>query len=136
MLPRTALALGALLAGIGVALGAYAAHGLEKALAGEAFQANLTDRLAWFETGVRYHLFHALGIVVAGLLAERRPQTRSLRIAPLLMLVGIVLFSGLLYAMALGPANWKMLGAIVPVGGVSFIVAWVLLAVGCLLGKE
>lgn len=130
MSSRIAMALGALLAAMGVALGAYAAHGLEKTLAGEAFQANLADRLAWFETGVRYQLFHALGIVVAGLVAERNPHAKSLRIAPLLMLVGIVFFSGLLYAMSLGPANWKILGAVVPVGGVSFIAAWFFLAWG------
>jgi uncharacterized membrane protein YgdD (TMEM256/DUF423 family) len=134
MSPRIAIALGALLAGIGVGLGAYGAHGLEKTLAGEAFQANLAQRLAWFDTGVRYQLFHALGMVVAGLVAERTSHSKCLRIAPLLMLLGILLFSGLLYAMTLGPATWKVLGAIVPLGGTAFIAAWLLVAWGS-LGK-
>ena len=127
---RTAITLGALLAAAAVGLGAYAAHGLEKQIVDFGYEADLARRLAWFETGVKYHLYHALGIIVVATIAERRTANRSLTVAPLLFLAGILLFSGSLYAMTLLSPSWSKLGAVVPLGGASFIAGWVLLAVG------
>lgn len=127
---RTAIILGALLAAAAVGLGAYAAHGLEKQIVAFGYEADLAKRLDWFETGVKYHLYHALGIIVVALIAERRAASRFLTVAPFLFLAGIVLFSGSLYAMTLLSASWSKLGAVVPLGGASFIAGWILLAVG------
>ncbi len=127
---------GSFLAAAGVALGAYSAHGLEKALIALSYEDSLEQRMEWFRTGVSYHLYHALGIMLAGLIAEHRGYSRLLRIAPWGMLVGIVLFSGSLYAMSLAGNNWRFLGAIVPLGGLSFIAGWIALAIGSIQGSE
>jgi uncharacterized membrane protein YgdD (TMEM256/DUF423 family) len=127
---RPAIILGALLAAAAVGLGAYAAHGLEKQIVALGYEADLAKRLDWFETGVKYHLYHALGIIVIALVAERRTASRLLHVAPLMFVAGIVLFSGSLYAMTLVSASWSKLGAVVPLGGASFIAGWILLAVG------
>jgi uncharacterized membrane protein YgdD (TMEM256/DUF423 family) len=127
---RNAIFWGAILAAAAVALGAYAAHGLDQQVISLGYEADLAKRLDWFETGVKYHLFHALGLIVAGLLAERREPGRALQIAPLLFVAGILLFSGSLYAMSLLNPSWKWLGAITPLGGLSFIGGWILVALG------
>ncbi len=121
MFSRHTVTLGALLAAAGVALGAFGAHGLEARIESLGYVADLPQRLAWYDTGVRYQLYHALGILlVAGL-----PRSRSVVI---LFLLGIVLFSGSLYAMTFLPTEWKKLGAVVPLGGLSFILGWGVLA--------
>ena len=118
---RPTLVLGALLAAAGVALGAFGAHGLQDRLVALGFEADLTKRLAWFDTGVRYQLYHALGLIVVSQISK----TRS---ASLAFLLGILLFCGSLYAMTFLSAQWKQLGAVVPLGGLAFIVGWVLVA--------
>lgn len=118
---RHTLILGALLAAAGVGLGAFGAHGLEDRLVQLGYEAELAKRLDWFETGVKYHLYHALGLIVV----SRLPNCRSACIA---FLLGIALFSGALYAMTLMSADWRKLGAIVPLGGVSFITGWLIVA--------
>ena len=100
-------AIGAAAAGTGVALGAFAAHGLKARLA--------PDLLAVFETGVRYHLIHALALFVVALAAGRGIPPRTADRACALFLAGIVVFSGSLYALAL--TGVRMLGAITPLGG-------------------
>jgi uncharacterized membrane protein YgdD (TMEM256/DUF423 family) len=115
------LAVGAIAGGIGVALGAFGAHGL-KSRAG-------TDLLAVFETGVRYHMYHALALLAVGWAATRWPGV-WIATAGWLFLVGILVFSGSLYLMTFTGARW--LGAITPLGGVAFILGWVALAVGVL----
>ncbi len=121
---------GALLAATAVVMGAYGAHGLEKKLLAIGYEAELSKRRDWFETGVKYHLYHALGMVVIALVAEQREQSRLLKTASLLFLVGILLFSGSLYAMTFLSASWSKLGAVVPLGGASFIAGWVCVAIG------
>jgi uncharacterized membrane protein YgdD (TMEM256/DUF423 family) len=113
------LGMGALLAALGVLLGAFGAHGLKERLS--------ADMLAVFETGVRYHLVHALGLAAVGLAGFHLGASAWLRGAGWVMLAGLVIFPGTLYALALGGPRW--LGAVTPVGGTAFIVAWVLLAV-------
>ena len=109
--------LGAIAMAFGVALGAFGAHGLRDRLA--------PDLLAVYETGVRYHLVHALGLFVAAWLAGE-DQTRSARLAGVLLVVGILLFSGSLYVLAL--TGVRAFGALTPIGGVARISAGVLIA--------
>jgi uncharacterized membrane protein YgdD (TMEM256/DUF423 family) len=102
---------------LGVALGAFGAHGLKKRLAA------LPDgdqRLAWWQTGAHYHLIHALAIGLSSAVAARAPGGA---LAGWLFLGGIVLFSGSLYLMTL--TGKRALGAVPPVGGVLFLAGWI-----------
>jgi uncharacterized membrane protein YgdD (TMEM256/DUF423 family) len=107
------VALGAINAALAVAAGAFAAHGLRERLAARALEI--------FETGARYHMYHALAMIVAGLIAARGAST-----AGWIFQAGIVVFSCSLYALAL--TDIKVLGAITPLGGLAFLVGWVWLA--------
>lgn len=118
---RIWLALGALNGFLSVALGAFAAHGLRSRVAAEL--------LPTFETGARYHMYHALGLIAVGLVALHRPSG-LLNASGWAMMVGIVLFSGSLYALTL--SGVRALGAITPFGGVAFLVAWVLFALAAM----
>jgi len=118
---RTFLALGALSAAISVAAGAFGAHALAKRLSPEL--------LAAFETGARYQMFHALGILVVALALPRFPGA-YLAWAGWLFVAGTVLFSGSLYALAL--SGVRALGAVTPLGGVAFLAGWIALAVAAL----
>ncbi len=110
---RWMIGAGALFAGLAVAAGAFGAH---------ALRAELTpERLAVFETGARYQMYHALALVAVGLLAGRS-ETGLLHAAAYLFAAGIVLFSGSLYALVLTDTPW--LGAVAPVGGVCFLAGW------------
>jgi len=109
------LSLGALWALVGVGMGAFGAHGLEK-VAGP-------EEIAWWETAASYHLIHALGLIACGLAV--RSGCKSAR-AAMVMFAGSLVFSGTLYAMALGAPRW--FGAITPLGGVLMMVGWLLLA--------
>ena len=106
---------GAVDAALAVGLGAFAAHGLKERLDATA--------LAVFETGARYQMYHALAIVLCGTLVARYPAAQP---AGWIFQLGIVLFSGSLYALAL--SGIKPLGAITPFGGVAFLVGWAWLA--------
>ena len=112
-----ALALAALLLALATACGAFGAHALKGQLAPE--------RLQVWETAVRYHFFHALGLLGVAL-TLRSLDTGALRAAAALIVAGIVLFSGSLYLLALGSPSW--LGAVTPVGGLCFIAGWAVLA--------
>lgn len=102
----------------GVALGAFGAHGLRERVT--------PDLLAVYETGARYHLVHGLAALIAAIAPIAPAGERARRWAGWLFLVGIVLFSGSLYLLALTGARW--LGAITPFGGVTWIAAWLMLA--------
>jgi uncharacterized membrane protein YgdD (TMEM256/DUF423 family) len=103
---------------IAVALGAFGAHGLKQRLS--------ADLLAVFQTGVQYHFYHTFALLAVGLLMLHMPANGSLRWSGILFIVGIVIFSGSLYVLSLTGVRW--LGAITPLGGVAFLVAWLLLA--------
>lgn len=120
---RLFVALGAVNGVLSVAAGAFGAHALKARLA--------PDLLAVFETGARYQMYHALGLVLVGLVAAQKPGP-LLTLSGGTMLAGIVLFSFSLYALAL--TGVRVLGAITPIGGVAFLVGWTLLAVGALRG--
>lgn len=111
------LAIAALLLALASACGAFGAHALKTHLAAE--------RLQLWETAVRYHFYHALGLLGVGL-ALRSLAGGALRIAAALIVVGIVLFSGSLYALALGAP--RALGLLTPLGGLAWIAAWTLFA--------
>ena len=110
--------LGSLNAFVGVALGAFGAHGLKTKVAPEM--------LTVWETAVQYHLVHALGLILVGILCQLMPAASMVRPAGWLLLAGIVLFSGSLYALVL--TGTKPLGIITPIGGVAFLIGWLLLA--------
>ena len=114
-------ATGSILCGLGVILGAFGAHGLRERLTPEM--------LVVFETGVRYHLIHGLGLLAIAWAVSRWPDT-YLNIAGYLFVAGILIFSGSLYVLAITGIRW--LGAITPIGGVCLIIGWGLLAVGVL----
>ena len=102
---------------LAVALGAFGAHGLRDILDPHA--------MAIFETGVRYQMLHTLALL--GVAVLNRPATRLLTLSGGFFVVGILLFSGSLYLLALGGPSW--LGPITPLGGLSFLSGWALLAV-------
>ena len=114
---RRFFALGAVLAMIGVAAGAFGAHALKSRLT--------PDMLAVFEVGVRYQLVHALALLAVAWAITRWPGRAALY-AGALFIAGIVLFSGSLYLLAL--TGERSLGAITPVGGVAFLAGWACLA--------
>lgn len=114
---RLFLTLGALAALLGVGLGAFGAHALKAGLT--------ADMLELWKTAVEYQFFHALGLLAVGLLGVHFPRARLLAWSGWCMIVGVILFSGSLYALALGGARW--LGVITPFGGMALILAWGLL---------
>ncbi|MGE5849901.1 MAG: DUF423 domain-containing protein [Candidatus Methylomirabilota bacterium] len=113
---RLFVVLGAVMAAIGVAAGAFGAHGLRERLAPEM--------LGVFEVGVRYHLIHALALLAVAWATTRWPGTGPIA-AGWLFLGGILLFSGSLYGLSL--SGVRGLGAITPFGGIAFIVGWLVL---------
>jgi uncharacterized membrane protein YgdD (TMEM256/DUF423 family) len=115
------LTIAAVLAGIGVAAGAFAAHALKDKLTEKA--------IAIFETGVRYQMYHALALLAVGLLilALGSDQANAwLNATGFAFMAGIAIFSGSLYALSFSGIKW--LGAITPLGGVAFLIGW-----GCLV---
>lgn len=115
---RRMLTLAALAGAVAVMTGAFGAH---------ALKARLTpDLLVVWQTAVQYHFWHALALGLIGVLALHRPDSRALRAAGWLMLLGLLLFSGSLYALAL--TGVRGLGAVTPLGGLAFIGGWLALA--------
>ena len=116
---RIFLVFGSLALLLAVAMGAFGAHLLKTRLAPEM--------MAVYETAVHYHFYHALGLLAVGLLALRVPAAALLGWAGGLMAAGLILFCGSLYALSL--SGVRGLGMITPVGGLAFMMAWLLLAV-------
>ena len=112
---------GAIAAAIAVALGAFGAHALKARLS--------SIDLASFEIGVRYQMYHALALFVVAWVVSRWPSG-SVNAAGWLFIVGIAVFSGSLYVLVLTGQRW--LGAVTPLGGLSFVVGWLMLAWGVL----
>jgi uncharacterized membrane protein YgdD (TMEM256/DUF423 family) len=115
---RLCLILAAVALAAAVAFGAFGAHLLRPKLTPEA--------LAVYQTAVQYHFWHALGLLGVGILMGQWGTAKGLEWTAWLLCVGIVLFSGSLYALALSGARW--LGTLTPFGGAAFIAAWVMLA--------
>jgi len=112
------IAVGAIAALLAVAIGAFGAHMLE-----DRISAHYLDV---YRTGVQYQMFHALGILLIAALADRLPSRKAALWSARLLLIGIVLFSGSLYLLAVSGVD--ALGAVTPLGGVSFIAGWICLA--------
>src|SRR5437667_204970 len=129
MSPRFWETAGAVCGAAGVALGAFAAHGLERHLAERlGYTADeVARRVKIFDTAVRYQLWHALALVMTGLFG--RLAKSGVNAAGWSFLLGTIIFSGLLYALCVAGPTWRWLGAIVPIGGVLLIVGWVALAI-------
>ncbi|MEX2572466.1 MAG: DUF423 domain-containing protein [Gemmatimonadota bacterium] len=120
---RTFWMVGSLLALLAVAAGAFGAHALRERLS--------EDLLAVFETGARYHMYHALALLAAGWAVNQWSGAYATA-AGWLFIVGIVIFSGSLYVLALTGVRW--LGAITPIGGAAFLVGWLCLALAAWRG--
>lgn len=126
------LALGAILGGLAVGMGAFGAHGLEGQLRKQAAEAGTTEatalverRLANFETAAKYQMYHALAILVVGVLLARGPSA-SAQVAGVSFVIGVFLFSGSLYTLVITGKTWW--GMVTPFGGVAFLVGWAALA--------
>ncbi len=113
------LTIGSVAMALAVALGAFGAHGLKSRLSEEM--------LSIFETGVQYHFYHAIGLLIIGLVAQYLPDSSLLKWSGWLMVGGILIFSGSLYILATTGIRW--LGAITPIGGLCFIASWILAAI-------
>ena len=121
---RLFAACGAVAAMLAVILGAFGAHGLRAKLSAEM--------MTIFQTGVQYHFYHALGLIVVGIVAAFLPASSLVKGSGIAFLAGIAIFSGSLYLLSLTDARW--LGAITPLGGAAFIVGWLLLAIAVVRG--
>lgn len=116
---------------LGVALGALGAHAVKSAVLGLP---DAADRLTWWEVGARYHLFHALAVGLVAVLSAH-VTGRFPNLAAGLFTLGIILFSGSLYVMALTGA--RALGAVTPFGGIAFLAGWIALGLGARgLGRQ
>jgi uncharacterized membrane protein YgdD (TMEM256/DUF423 family) len=124
------IAIGSVLAAIAVALGAFGAHGLKKIVPAEAVQT--------FQTGVQYQMYHSLALILTGLLYEKCHQ-KFARIAGLLYLAGVILFSGSLYMLtyfnATETVGMEKFGLITPFGGIAFIAGWLFLFLAAMKAK-
>lgn len=125
-MPRRFLVACGILALLATALGAFGAHALQGRVPPEA--------LRTFETAVRYHFYHALGLGIVAMSAGLHGLNGWLRWSARVMLAGVCLFSGSLYGLVLTGEQW--LGAITPVGGTALMVGWGLLVVGLLKGRS
>lgn len=114
------IVIGAINAFLAVALGAFGAHGLADKLE--------PKYLEIWKTGVTYQMFHATGILIAGVLLGKVAGSSLFSWSGWLMLIGIILFSGSLYVLSV--TKISILGAITPLGGVGFLAAWILMIIG------
>ena len=108
---------------LSVMLGAFMSHSLEETIT--------TELLGVFQTGVSYHMYHSLAALAAGILSHIFPKVRLLKLSAYSFLLGIVLFSGSLYLLAL--TELPMIGMITPIGGIFFIFGWIML---CIFGAK
>lgn len=113
---KTILLVGTALLILAVIFGAFGAHALKEKLSDDMMQV--------YKTGVEYHFYHALGLILVGILAMNNSST-LINWSACLLFAGVILFSGSLYALAITEIKW--LGIVTPVGGVSFIIGWALL---------
>lgn len=116
---KNLLSLGSVYMVIGVGFGAFGAHGLQSRL-------TQLGTLEVYKTGVQYHLIHALAVLFLAMLYDKVKDRRRVEACGWLFAVGIVLFSGSLYMLAI--TGVKILGAVTPLGGLCFLIAWALLA--------
>jgi len=112
----TWIIIGSVLAALAVSIGAFGAHGLKSKVSSED--------LVIFETGVRYQMYHSLGLILIGILGFHYPLN-IIQLPAILFLIGIIIFSGTLYLIPLTGLRW--FGAITPIGGTALIAGWIVL---------
>ncbi len=110
--------IGAFSAAVAVALGAFGAHRLQSKVTKE--------RMETYQTGVQYHMYHSLGLILLGILNNALTSNNYILWSGWLMIMGIILFSGSLYLLVISDKKW--FGLITPFGGLAFIASWVMLA--------
>ncbi|MEX1062939.1 MAG: DUF423 domain-containing protein [Balneolaceae bacterium] len=115
---RSFLFTGSLLMAIAVAFGAFGAHIMQDMLTPERYEI--------YQTAVEYHIYHALGLLIAGIVSGQLPDSQWLLWSGRCLIAGILVFSGSLYLLVLTDTGW--LGAVTPLGGLAFIGAWILFA--------
>ena len=124
---KTFLVLGTVLAGLGVVLGAFGAHGLKKLVG--------ADTVGTYQTGVQYQMYHAFALIILGILFERF-QNNYIIYSGWAFFAGIILFSGSLYLLAslkaMNKAGVSGIGIITPIGGLFFIIGWLSLLIALL----
>lgn len=113
------LVLGGLNAFLAVAIGAFGAHGLKNKLT--------SDMLTIYQTGVHYHMFHALGLILIAILHDKFADASMISWSGWLIFIGIIFFSGSLYTLSI--TGIKGFGAVAPIGGLAFLIGWVLLVI-------
>lgn len=127
---KTALSFGAFFAGLGIILGAFGAHALKELM--DATQLQI------YETGVRYQMYHAFALLITGVLYASFPNNQ-MKLASSFFIIGILLFSGSLYAMTLlsikGQVGLGGLGILTPIGGLFFILGWSMVLLSVLKKK-
>jgi uncharacterized membrane protein YgdD (TMEM256/DUF423 family) len=117
---RILLVSGALALLLAVMLGAYGSHGLQGSLPAGAWSA--------YQTAVEYQLFHGLGLIVTVLIAQRTPASKLINASSWLLLSGIILFCGSIYATSFGAP--ESIGSLAPLGGSAFMLGWLALGLG------
>lgn len=120
MKSRSILITGSVFMALAVAFGAFGAHIVQDMLTPERFDV--------YQTGVEYHFYHALGLLIAGTVSMHFKNNKWIARSAVLFIAGILIFSGSLYILTLSDTGW--LGAITPIGGVAFILGWIFFAVG------
>ncbi len=124
---RKALVAGSVFAALAVILGAFGAHALKQVL--------LPDQLQVFETGVKYQFYHSFALLATGIIYASFPF-KQVKLASSFFIIGILLFSGSLYALTLLKMNGQIglggVGIVTPIGGLFFIAGWLLLTMGIL----
>ncbi|MDN3686769.1 DUF423 domain-containing protein [Cyclobacterium jeungdonense] len=121
------LQLAAIFGALAVIFGAFGAHALEALLV-------KTGRLDTYETAVNYHFYYSLALLMVGILYQQNPTMTGLKLSAWFFLGGIIVFSGSLYLLCLSQVTW--LGAITPLGGISFILGWAWIFVSFRKGNQ
>lgn len=124
MNPKSLLITGSILMALAVAFGAFGAHIVQDMLSPDRFQV--------YQTGVEYHFYHAIGVLILGAVLLHTENSGWFTLSGYSFITGILIFSGSLYVLTLTDTGW--LGAITPLGGIAFILGWIFLAVG--IGKS
>lgn len=124
-MPKTFISLGAINALLCILLGAFGAHGLKQMLS--------PDMLTVFQTGVQFHFYHAIGLMIIGIVLLHFNKSKLITTSGWLMFTGIVLFCGSLYVLSM--TGMRQLGMLAPFGGTAFMIAWGMLAYGVLKAK-
>ncbi len=114
---KSIMIMGAVLAALAVAFGAFGAHGLKSRIS--------PDDFTIFETAVKYHMIHALALMILGIIGFHYPD-KVVQLPAYVMMLGIFVFSGSLYTLVMAGIRW--MGAVTPIGGLALIISWILLA--------